>query len=51
MTAIQAWQHIYSNVEEAQSPRGRGGFQTLFYTTGSLTEAFLHDRQLDRGRG
>lgn len=26
---IQAWQHIYTNVEKEQSPRGLGGFQTL----------------------
>ena len=37
MTTVQAWQHIYSNVEKDQSPQGRGGFQTLFYTTSGLT--------------
>lgn len=37
MTTVQAWQHIYSNVEKEQSPKGRGGFQTLFYTTAGLT--------------
>ena len=39
MPTIQAWQHIYSNVEQEQSPQGRGGFQTLFYTISGLTEA------------
>lgn len=39
MPTIHAWQHIYSNVEKEQSPHGRGGFQTLFYTTAGLTEA------------
>ena len=38
MTTIQAWQHIYSNVEKEQSPTKRGGFQTLFYTQAGLTE-------------
>jgi hypothetical protein len=38
MTTILAWQHIYSNVEKEQSPQGRGGFQTLFYTHAGLTE-------------
>jgi hypothetical protein len=37
MTTIQAWQHIYSNVEKEQSPSGRGGFQTLFYSKAGLT--------------
>ncbi|MDX1522125.1 MAG: hypothetical protein R3264_10895, partial [Anaerolineae bacterium] len=37
MTTIQAWQHIYSNVEKEQSPKNRGGFQTLFYTQDGLT--------------
>ena len=37
MTQIQAWQHIYSNVEKEQSPHNRGGFQTLFYTQSGLT--------------
>lgn len=37
MTTIQAWQHIYSNVEKEQSPAGRGGFQTLFYSKAGLT--------------
>ncbi len=38
MTTVQAWQHIYSNVEKDQSPKGRGGFQTLFYSQAGLTE-------------
>ncbi|MFN8454385.1 MAG: hypothetical protein U0401_06895 [Anaerolineae bacterium] len=38
MPTIHAWQHIYSNVEKAQSPHGRGGFQTLFYTHSGLSE-------------
>jgi hypothetical protein len=38
MTAIQAWQHIYANVEKAESPHGQGGFQTLFHTTSALTD-------------
>ena len=38
MIPVQAWQHIYSNVEKAQSPKSRGGFKTLFYTTYGLTE-------------
>lgn len=37
MATIQAWQHIFSNVEQEQSPRGRGGFQTLFYSHAGLT--------------
>jgi hypothetical protein len=32
-------------VEEAQSPLSRGGFQTLFYTTGSLTEAEVEEME------
>jgi len=38
MTTINAWQHIYSNVEKERSPQGRGGFQTLFYSHSGLTE-------------
>ncbi len=45
MTTIQAWQHIYSNVEKEQSPRGRGGFQTLFYTHAGLTEAEVEEME------
>ena len=43
MSRLQAWQHIYSNVEKAQSPQGRGGFQTLFYTKEGLTEAEVEE--------
>ena len=43
MTTLRAWQHIYSNVEKEQSPRGRGGFQTLFYTLSELTEAEVEE--------
>lgn len=35
---IQAFQHIYANVEQEQSPTKRGGFQTLFYTRAALRE-------------
>ncbi len=45
MPTIKAWQHIYSNVEEEQSPQGRGGFQTLFYTTSGLTEAEVEEME------
>jgi hypothetical protein len=45
MPTIQAWQHIYSNVEQEQSPQGRGGFQTLFYTTSGLTEAEVQEME------
>lgn len=45
MPTIQAWQHIYSNVEQEQSPHGRGGFQTLFYTTSGLTEAEVQEME------
>jgi len=38
MTTINAWQHIYSNVEKEHSPQGRGGFQTLFYSHHGLNE-------------
>ena len=44
MPTIQAWQHIYSNVEKEQSPQGRGGFQTLFYSQG-LTEAEVEEME------
>lgn len=44
MTIVQAWQHIYSNVEKEQSPRGRGGFQTLFYSAG-LSEAEIEEME------
>ncbi len=38
MTTINAWQHLYSNVEKERSPQGRGGFQTLFYSHNGLNE-------------
>jgi hypothetical protein len=45
MTTVQAWQHIYSNVEKEQSPQRRGGFQTLFYTRSGLTEAEVEEME------
>ena len=42
---IKAYQHIYSNVEQAQSPSGRGGFQTLFYTRSGLSEAEVSEME------
>lgn len=42
---IEAWQHIYANVEKEESPRRRGGYQTLFYTRGSLTEAEIEEME------
>lgn len=44
MPTVQAWQHIYSNVEKEQSPRGRGGFQTLFSSPG-LTDAEVEEME------
>jgi hypothetical protein len=38
MSKIKAGQHVYASVEKEQSPRGKGGFQTLFYTLEALTE-------------
>jgi len=38
MSELRAWQHIYANVEEDESPRKLGGFQTLFYSRSGLTE-------------
>ena len=38
MPTVTAWQHIYSNVEAAQSPSGKGGFQTLFYSHDGLSQ-------------
>ncbi|MEM7347446.1 MAG: hypothetical protein AAF485_24670 [Chloroflexota bacterium] len=37
MAIVTAWQHIYSNVEADKSPKGQGGFQTLFYSNNGLT--------------
>ncbi len=45
MAQIEAWQHIYTNVEQEQSPRQRGGFQTLFYTQSALTEAEVEEME------
>lgn len=45
MANTQAWQHIYANVEKDQSPRNRGGFQTLFYTSPGLTEAEIEEME------
>lgn len=39
MTKIKAAQHIYGNVEKERSPGGYGGFQTLFYSKKSLSQA------------
>lgn len=44
-THSQAWQHIYSNVEKEQSPTGKGGFQTLFYTHAGLTPAEVEEME------
>ena len=38
MAIVEAWQHIYTNVEKEQSPQNLGGFQTLFYAKSALTE-------------
>lgn len=35
---IEVYQHIFSNVPKEQSPWGRRGYQTLFYTLDDLTE-------------
>ncbi|MFC1596930.1 hypothetical protein ACFL5Q_03185 [Planctomycetota bacterium] len=43
MSLVQAWQHIYTNVEKEQSPQGRGGFQTLFHTRSGLTEIEIEE--------
>ena len=44
-TPIQAWQHIYSNVEKEHSPAGKGGFQTLFYSHTGLTPAEVEEME------
>ena len=38
MPTVTAWQHIYSNVEASDSPSGKGGFQTLFYSREGLSQ-------------
>jgi hypothetical protein len=45
MGTIQAWQHIFSNVEKEQSPQGRGGFQTLFYSHAGLTATEVEEME------
>lgn len=45
MVQVQAWQLIYSNVEKEQSPRGRGGFQTLFYSRAGLDPAEVEEME------
>lgn len=45
MPTIQAWQHIYSNVEKEQSPHRQGGFQTLFYSKAGLTSAEVEEME------
>lgn len=45
MNEVQAWQHIYTNVEKERSPRRIAGFQTLFYTTSALTEAEVEEME------
>ncbi|MCK6629728.1 MAG: hypothetical protein L6R45_31705 [Anaerolineae bacterium] len=45
MPTIQAWQHIYSNVEKEQSPHRQGGFQTLFYSKAGLTPAEVEEME------
>lgn len=39
MVTLQAGQLIYTSVEAGQSPRGEGGFQTLFCTASMLSPA------------
>jgi hypothetical protein len=45
MAEVHAWQHIYTSVEREQSPRDRGGFQTLFYSQSGLTEAEVREME------
>jgi hypothetical protein len=45
MPQVQASQHLYANVEADQSPRGRGGFQTLFHTQSELTESEISEME------
>jgi len=42
---VTAWQHIYGNFHEEQSPRRRGGFQTAFYTRSGLTEGEIEEME------
>jgi hypothetical protein len=39
MSEIEAWQHVYANLRQEQSPTRRGGFQTVFHTKSGLSEA------------
>ena len=43
MSTVQAWQHIYTNVEEDQSPTRRSGFQTLFWSHDGLADGEVED--------
>jgi len=45
MSEIEASQHIYANLNAEQSPGGRGGFQTVFYTRSALTEAEVEEME------
>jgi len=45
MDIVQAWQHIYGNVEKDKSPRSVGGFQTLFYTISGLAENEIEEME------
>ncbi len=43
MMDVRAFQHVYANVEKEQSPKKRGGFQTLFYTQAGLGEREIEE--------
>lgn len=38
MSHVIAWQHVYANAEAEQSPNGRGGFQTLYFSREGLAD-------------
>jgi hypothetical protein len=40
---VQAGQHIFTSVEKEQSPHGKEGFQTLFYTQAALSRSEAED--------
>ncbi|MBN1891079.1 MAG: SUMF1/EgtB/PvdO family nonheme iron enzyme [Thermoflexales bacterium] len=40
---VQAGQHIFTSVEKEQSPHGKEGFQTLFYTQPALSKSEAED--------
>jgi hypothetical protein len=42
---VLAWQHVYTSVEQEQSPHDRAGFQTLFYSQSGLTEAEVSEME------